>query len=122
MPAGDITSISEKDIPKHDILCGGFPCQAFSVSGKQMGFNDTRGTLFFDIARIVKFHKPKVLLLENVRNFEKHDDGKTLKTVIKTLNELGYSVFYSVLNASNYGLPQNRERIFIVGFLDKNKS
>ena len=116
LPDGDITKIREEDIPKHDMLCGGFPCQAFSVSGKQKGFEDTRGTLFFDIARIVKYHKPKVLLLENVRNFERHDGGKTLSTVIKILEELNYSVFYQVLNASQYALPQNRERIFFVCF------
>jgi DNA (cytosine-5)-methyltransferase 1 len=98
------------------MLCGGFPCQAFSISGKQKGFEDTRGTLFFDVARIVKYHKPKILLLENVRNFEKHDNGKTIKTVVKTLEKLNYSVYYKVLNASHYGLPQNRERIFIVCF------
>ena len=99
-PFGDITKINEKDIPHHDILCGGFPCQAFSVSGKQKGFDDSRGTLFFDIARIVKYHKPKLLFLENVRNFEKHDNGNTLKVVIKTLDNLGYNVKYKVLNAS----------------------
>jgi DNA (cytosine-5)-methyltransferase 1 len=115
-PHGDITKIKEENIPQHDILCGGFPCQAFSISGKQKGFEDTRGTLFFDVARIVKYHKPKVLLLENVRNFEKHDDGKTLKTVVNTLEELNYNVHFKVLNASHYGLPQNRERIFIVCF------
>ena len=115
-PNGDITKIHEENIPVHDMLCGGFPCQAFSISGKQKGFEDIRGTLFFDVARIVKYHKPKVLLLENVRNFEKHDDGKTLKTVLKTLDELNYNVHYKVLNASHYGLPQNRERIFIVCF------
>ena len=115
-PAGDITQIKEENIPKHDMLCGGFPCQAFSISGKQKGFEDTRGTLFFDIARIVKHHRPKVLLLENVRNLKKHDSGKTLKTVIKTLTELNYDTHYKVLNASHYGLPQNRERIFIVCF------
>ncbi len=115
-PYGDITQIKADEIPPHDMLCGGFPCQAFSISGKQKGFEDTRGTLFFDIARIVEHHKPKVLLLENVRNFEKHDGGKTLQTVIKTLQGLGYATSYQVLNASHYGLPQNRERIFIVGF------
>lgn len=115
-PDGDITKIKEENIPQHDILCGGFPCQAFSISGKQKGFEDTRGTLFFDVARIVKYHNPKVLLLENVRNFEKHDEGKTLKTVVKTLEDLNYNVHYKVLNASHYGLPQNRERIFIVCF------
>ncbi len=115
-PKGDITKINEKDIPEHDMLCGGFPCQAFSISGKQKGFDDTRGTLFFDVARIVHYHKPNVILLENVRNFEKHDHGKTLIRVIKILNELNYHVFYKVLNAKNFGLPQNRERIFIIGF------
>ncbi len=115
-PAGDITKINAMDIPKHDFLCAGFPCQAFSVSGKQRGFEDTRGTLFFEVARIIKFHKPKVILLENVRNFEKHDNGNTLKIVKDTLVELGYTVSYSVLNASNFGLPQNRERIFITCF------
>lgn len=115
-PQGDITKIDEKEIPKHDILCGGFPCQAFSISGKQKGFEDTRGTLFFDIARIVNYHKPKILFLENVKNFVRHDKGKTLDTVIKTLKELNYTVFYKVLNTSNFGLPQNRERVYIVGF------
>ncbi|MBF0209009.1 MAG: DNA cytosine methyltransferase [Oligoflexia bacterium] len=113
-PKGDITKIKEKEIPNHDMLCAGFPCQSFSISGKQRGFEDTRGTLFFDVARIVKHHKPKVVLLENVSNFEKHDNGKTLETVIWALKEIGYVVFYKVLNASDYGLPQNRERIFIV--------
>ena len=115
-PDGDITEINEEDIPKHDILCGGFPCQAFSISGNQKGFNDTRGTLFFDVARIVKLHEPKVLFLENVRNFEKHDDGKTLKVVVNTLKQLNYDVFYKVLNASHYGIPHKRERIFFVCF------
>lgn len=117
-PFGDITQINEKDIPKHDILCGGFPCQAFSVSGKQMGFEDTRGTLFFDIARIVNFHKPKVLFLENVKNLAKHDEGKTLKTIVKSLEELGYTIFSKIFNSSNFGLPQNRERVYIVAFLN----
>jgi DNA (cytosine-5)-methyltransferase 1 len=115
-PQGDITKINAENIPSHDILCGGFPCQAFSVSGKQKGFEDIRGTLFFDIARIVEHHKPKVLFLENVKNLSKHDDGKTLNTIIKTLKELNYTVYYKVLNASNFGLPQNRERIYIVAF------
>lgn len=115
-PYGDITKIDEKTIPQHELLCAGFPCQAFSISGKQKGFNDTRGTLFFEIARIVRFHSPKVLLLENVRNFEKHDEGKTLQRVIKILKELHYNLFYKILNASHFGLAQNRERIFIVGF------
>ena len=119
--AGDITKIKEEDIPKHDILCAGFPCQAFSISGKQQGFDDARGTLFFDVARIVKHHQPKILLLENVKNFETHNNGETLQTVKqileeKTLLNLGYSIFYQVLNASNYGIPQKRQRIYILGF------
>ena len=116
LPAGDITQIKEDEIPEHDMLCAGFPCQAFSISGKQNGFADTRGTLFFEIVRIVKKHTPRVLLLENVRNFEKHDHGKTLQTVVLTLEKIGYRVFYQVLNASDFGLPQNRERIFFVCF------
>lgn len=115
-PDGDITQIHESKIPPHDMLCGGFPCQPFSLSGKQMGFEDTRGTLFFEISRIVSFHKPKVILLENVKNLEGHDNGKTLDIVIETLRNLNYKVYYEVLNASDYGLPQNRERIFIVCF------
>lgn len=115
-PLGDITKIDEKMIPAHDIICGGFPCQAFSISGKQRGFEDTRGTLFFDIARIISFHKPKVVFLENVKNLEKHNKGKTLDTIISTLENLKYDVNFKVLNASDYGLPQNRERIFIVCF------
>lgn len=115
-PYGDITKLDEEDIPKHDILCGGFPCQAFSVSGLQKGFEDTRGTLFFDIARIVKFHKPKILFLENVKNLAIHDGGKTLKVIISTLKDLNYDVYHKVLNASDYGLPQNRERIFLICF------
>ncbi len=115
-PEGDITKIKETDIPKHDILCGGFPCQAFSISGKQMGFKDIRGTLFFDIARIAKHHKPKVLFLENVKNLTKHYNGNTLKIILNTITELGYNVFWKVLSASYYGVPQARERIYIVAF------
>jgi DNA (cytosine-5)-methyltransferase 1 len=115
-PFGDITKIDENDIPNHDILCGGFPCQAFSIAGKQKGFNDIRGTLFFDIARIINHHHPKVIFLENVKNLAKHDEGKTLETISKKLEAFGYNVYTKVLNASNYGLPQNRERIYIVAF------
>ena len=118
-PFGDITKITEQEIPPHDILCGGFPCQAFSISGKQRGFDDVRGTLFFDIARIAKHHQPKILFLENVRNFEKHDDGKTLKKVLETLNKINYDCYHKVLNARHFGLPQNRERIFIICFHKK---
>lgn len=115
-PFGDITKIMANQIPQHDLLCAGFPCQAFSISGKRLGFKETRGTLFFDIARIAKFHKPKVLLLENVKNFLKHDNGKTISIVKTTLEDLNYNVFYSLLNASNYGVAQSRERIYIVAF------
>jgi DNA (cytosine-5)-methyltransferase 1 len=115
-PFGDITKIDEKDIPPHDIICGGFPCQAFSISGKQKGFEDSRGTLFFDIARITNYHKPKLLILENVFNLEKHDNGRTLKVIVNTLEDLGYNCFHQVLNASHYGIPQIRRRIFFVCF------
>jgi DNA (cytosine-5)-methyltransferase 1 len=114
-PQNDITKIKSEEIPKHDILCAGFPCQAFSISGKQLGFEDSRGTLFFEIARITQYHKPKILFLENVSNFEKHDEQNTLKLVIKTLESLNYKVYYKVLNSSHFGIPQNRERIYIIG-------
>lgn len=113
-PAGDITEINAEEIPEHDILCAGFPCQPFSISGNRKGFTDTRGTLFFDIARIAKYHKPKILFLENVRNFATHDKGNTLQVVETTLKEIGYNLWYKVLNASHFGLPQNRERIYMV--------
>ena len=116
IPAGDITKIDEKDIPKFDILCAGFPCQPFSIAGKRKGFEDTRGTLFFDIARIVKYHKPKVVFLENVKNLLTHNKGETFKVIKETLEELGYVVYYKVLNAKDFGVPQNRERIYIVCF------
>jgi len=116
MPHGDITKINEADIPKHDILCAGFPCQAFSISGKQKGFKDARGTLFFDIARIAQHHQPKVLFLENVKNLVIHYHGNTLKIILRILDEIGYNAYYQVLMASHYGVPQARERIYIVAF------
>ena len=116
VPAGDITKIKAEDIPHHNILCGGFPCQAFSISGKMNGFNDTRGTLFFDVARIADYHKPEVLFLENVKNLVKHDDGKTLQTILRVLDEINYDVYHAVLNASLYGAPQARERVYFVCF------
>lgn len=116
LPKGDITKIKEEEVPQHDILCAGFPCQAFSISGKQLGFEDSRGTLFFEIARVTKYHKPKILFLENVSNFEKHDEQNTLKRVIKILESLNYKVYYKILNSSHFGVPQNRERIYILGF------
>lgn len=114
-PFGDITKIDEKDIPDHDILFGGFPCQPFSIIGQMKGLNDTRGTLFFDIARIIEAKKPKAFILENVKQLVGHDQGKTLKVIVQSLKNLGYHVQYSVLNALDYGLPQKRERIVIVG-------
>tara|TARA_B100001093_G_C26690943_1_gene954778 strand:- start:186 stop:1103 length:918 start_codon:yes stop_codon:yes gene_type:complete len=117
VPHGDITKIKEEEIPSHDLLVGGFPCQAFSQAGLKKGFKDTRGTMFFEIARILDHHKPKAILLENVKGLRGHDKGKTFKTIITILHELGYQTLeYKVLNAKEFGLPQNRERIFIVGF------
>ncbi len=113
-PSGDITKIDAKNIPNFDILCGGFPCQAFSIAGKKLGFEDTRGTLFFEICRIIKEKQPKVVLLENVKNLTLHDKGRTFKTIVSSLEELGYLVSYKVLNAKDFGVPQNRERIIIV--------
>lgn len=119
-PCGDITKIDEKNIPPFDILLAGFPCQAFSVAGLRKGFEDTRGTLFFEIARILKHHKPKVVFLENVKGFKNHDKGTTFKVIKETLEELGYKIFSQVLNAKDFGVPQNRERIYIIGFLDSD--
>ncbi len=116
IPEGDITLVDETTIPNHDILCAGFPCQAFSISGKQRGFEDSRGTLFFDVARIVKEKKPKVVFMENVKNFATHDNGKTLEVVKGTMEELGYQFFQAVLNSVDYGVPQKRERIYMVCF------
>ncbi len=116
MPEGDITKVDEKAIPEHDILCAGFPCQAFSISGKQKGFEDSRGTLFFDVARIVREKRPKIVFMENVKNFASHDSGKTLEVVKGTMKELGYNFYQKVLNSADYGVPQNRERIYMVCF------
>jgi len=118
IPYGDITKITPQEIPEFDILLGGFPCQPFSNAGLKKGFDDTRGTLFFDIAKIVEYHQPKVVFLENVKGFKNHDKGNTFKVVKKTLEDLGYKVFAEVLNAKYYGVPQNRERIYIIAFLD----
>lgn len=115
IPEGDITQISSSKIPKHDILLGGFPCQPFSHAGLKEGFADTRGTLFFEVERIIKAKKPSLVLLENVKGFVSHDKGRTLATVEEKLTNLGYKVYWKVLNASDFGLPQNRERVFIVG-------
>ncbi len=115
-PEGDITKVDEKTIPDHDICCAGFPCQAFSISGKMRGFEDSRGTLFFDVARIVKEKKPKVVFMENVRNFARHDGGRTLQVVQATMEGLGYTFSHKVLSARDYGVPQKRERVYMVCF------
>lgn len=112
--AGDVTNVNANDVPDHDFLVGGFPCQAFSLAGKRLGFEDTRGTLFFEIARIAKVKQPKALLLENVKGLISHDKGKTLDTIIQTLHDIGYAVDFEVMNSKYFGVPQNRERIFIV--------
>lgn len=118
-PYGDITKIDAKDIPDFDILLGGFPCQAFSIIGKREGFaNETCGTLFFDIERILKVKQPKAFMLENVRNLTSHDDGNTFRVIRTHLEALGYNVYAKVLNALDFGVPQKRERIIIVGFKD----
>ncbi len=116
-PDGDITQVNEKDIPDHDILLAGFPCQPFSQAGLKKGFEDTRGTLFFDIARILKEKRPKAFMLENVKQLKGHDKGNTIKVILSVLDELNYYVPEpQVLNAYDFGIPQNRERIIIVGF------
>lgn len=118
-PAGDITKIKSEDIPAHDILLAGFPCQAFSIMGKRQGFADTRGTMFFEIERILEHHKPKCILLENVKQLVTHDGGRTFNIILFKLDELGYHIQWQVLNALDFGLPQKRERVIIVGFLAK---
>jgi len=121
--AGDITKIKEKDIPSFDICLAGFPCQAFSLAGQRKGFDDDykgncRGTLFLDVARICEHHKPKVIFCENVKGLVIHDKGRTFKIICKTFEDLGYKVFHKVLNSKDFGVPQNRERIYIVAFRD----
>jgi DNA (cytosine-5)-methyltransferase 1 len=118
-PHGDITQVELSEVPRHDILIGGFPCQPFSHAGLKRGFEDTRGTLFFDVARIIDHRKPAMFLLENVKGFTTHDKGRTMAVVKETLEELGYNVFHKVLNAKDFGVPQNRERVFIVAINKK---
>jgi len=118
-PHGDITKIDPAEIPHFNMLLAGFPCQPFSNAGLKKGFEDTRGTLFFDIIRIVDYHKPEVVFLENVKNLVSHDKGNTFKTILSTLEEQGYTVYHQVLNARDFGLPQNRARIYIVAFKNK---
>ncbi|MBL0725511.1 MAG: DNA cytosine methyltransferase [Alphaproteobacteria bacterium] len=117
-PAGDITQINEKDIPNFDILLAGFPCQPFSMAGLKKGFKDTRGTLFFHIAKIIDYHKPKIVFLENVKALKNHNKGNTFRTIENTLQNLGYNIHTKIINARDFGVPQNRERIYIVGFLE----
>lgn len=124
-PFGDITKINPSEIPDFDILLGGFPCQPFSISGKKMGFEDTRGTLFFDICQIIDNKQPKLVVLENVKHLIHHDKGRTFKVILQALIDLGYNVTHKILNAKDFGLPQNRERIFIIAtkkyYFDFNK-
>ena len=116
-PHGDITKIKASSIPDHGLLCCGFPCQAFSIAGKRRGFEDTRGTLFFEIVRIAKVKRPKLLFLENVRGLLSHDQGRTFQTILRSMDDLGYDAEWQVFNSKNHGVPQNRERVFIIGHL-----
>lgn len=115
---GDITALPSEAVPAFDVLLAGFPCQAFSIMGKMNGFADTRGTMFFEVARILAHHHPRAILLENVKNLVGHDEGKTFKVILATLRELGYHVKWRVLNALDFGVPQKRERVLIAGFTD----
>ena len=117
-PYGDITKIPPEEIPDHDVLLAGFPCQAFSIMGDKRGFADTRGTLFFNIEEILRIKKPSAFLLENVKQLRTHDGGRTFQTIMNHLDQLGYFTHWSVLNALDFGLPQKRERTYIVGFLE----
>lgn len=114
---GDITRVSADALPDFELLVGGFPCQTFSLAGKRAGFEDTRGTLFFEIARIARSKQPRLLVLENVKGLLSHDDGRTFHTILSTLDEIGYDAEWEVLNSKHFGVPQNRERVFIVGHL-----
>jgi DNA (cytosine-5)-methyltransferase 1 len=114
---GDATGINADGLPDFDLLVAGFPCQSFSVAGKRLGFEDTRGTLFFDIARILKTKQPRFFILENVKGLLSHDKGQTFRTIINTLDDLGYDIQWKVLNSKDYGVPQHRERVYIVGNL-----
>lgn len=115
-PKGDITKIKCKEVPAHEILCAGFPCQPFSISGNRKGFDDPNGKLFFEVIRLARFHKPKIILLENVKNLQTHDNGNTLKTIKLKLDSIGYYSFEKVLNATYFGVPQARKRIYIIAF------
>lgn len=117
-PAGDITQIAAEEIPPHDLLLAGFPCQAFSIMGKMQGFEDVRGAMFFEVARILKHHRPATILLENVKQLATHDKGRTFATITRILTDMGYHLKWRILNALDFGLPQKRERIIIAGFLD----
>jgi DNA (cytosine-5)-methyltransferase 1 len=117
--AGDITQVDYTQIPDFEVLCAGFPCQPFSICGQKKGFEDTRGTLFFNICQIIQIKKPPVIFLENVKNLVHHDGGKTLNTILESLEDLGYLVSFKVLNAIHFNTPQNRERIIIVATKDK---
>lgn len=119
---GDVTKIEAEKLPDFDILVGGFPCQAFSIAGKRGGFNDIRGTIFFDFARILKAKKPKFALFENVKGLLNHDGGKTYETMLRTLDEIGYDAQWGILNTRFHGLPQNRERVYIVANLRERSS
>lgn len=113
---GDITQIEGNEVPEHDILCAGFPCQPFSISGNQLGFDDARGTMFFEVIKIIRVRTPSIVFLENVSNLQRHAEGQTLETMKLELENLGYTVFYEVLNASDFGVPQSRKRIYFVAF------
>ena len=114
---GDVSKIKWNDVEDFDLLCGGFPCQSFSIAGKRGGFDDTRGTLFFEIARAAQHKQPRLLLLENVKGLLSHNQGETFHTILKTLDGIGYDLQWQVLNSKNFGVPQNRERVFIIGHL-----
>lgn len=119
--SGDITKIAPQNIPHHDIICAGFPCQSFSISGKKKGLDDPRGQLYKNVVKIAKYHKPKIILLENVKNLETHNKGQTLEQIKRDFQQIGYTIFSKVLNASDFGIPQARKRIYFVAFRNDYK-